>query len=180
MPTAKWPRLDRFVEHNIELPVATFKVSVAAREAALRDAALDKALEHGQGRRAHRRHANAAEANVFSTKRACPNCGTGFPELDPRLFSYQFEAMAGARAVSAQGLQLPEFDAEQSGEETVQVARRWKTSSAASANVPTAHGRALESGGAVMCLFRDLSIAALTDLPVKEFARHASSARSTW
>jgi hypothetical protein len=25
---------------------------------------------------------------VFSTKRACPNCGTGFPELDPRLFSF--------------------------------------------------------------------------------------------
>ena len=25
---------------------------------------------------------------VFSTKRACPSCGTSFPELDPRLFSY--------------------------------------------------------------------------------------------
>ena len=25
---------------------------------------------------------------VFSTKRACPTCGTSYPELDPRLFSY--------------------------------------------------------------------------------------------
>ena len=25
---------------------------------------------------------------VFSTKRACPVCGTSYPELDPRLFSY--------------------------------------------------------------------------------------------
>jgi excinuclease ABC subunit A len=25
---------------------------------------------------------------VFSTKRACPVCGTSYPELDPRMFSY--------------------------------------------------------------------------------------------
>jgi excinuclease ABC subunit A len=24
---------------------------------------------------------------VFSTKRACPQCGTSYPELDPRMFS---------------------------------------------------------------------------------------------
>ena len=47
LPTAKWPRLDRFIEHNIELPVATLKVNVAA-EAALREA-LDAALQHGKG-----------------------------------------------------------------------------------------------------------------------------------
>ena len=47
LPTAKWPRLDRFIEHNIELPVATLTVS-AAREAELRRA-LDLALEHGRG-----------------------------------------------------------------------------------------------------------------------------------
>ena len=35
LPTAKWPRLDRFIEHNIELPVATLTLS-AAREAELR------------------------------------------------------------------------------------------------------------------------------------------------
>ncbi len=47
LPTAKWPRLDRFIEHNIELPVATLAVS-AAREPELREA-LDVALEHGRG-----------------------------------------------------------------------------------------------------------------------------------
>ncbi len=47
LPTAKWPRLDRFIEHNIELPVATLTVS-AAREPELRRA-LDLALEHGRG-----------------------------------------------------------------------------------------------------------------------------------
>ncbi len=31
LPTAKWPRLDRFREHNIELPVADLVVSPATR-----------------------------------------------------------------------------------------------------------------------------------------------------
>ena len=39
---------------------------------------------------------------VFSVKRACPSCGTSFPELDPRLFSYNSRhgwcATATARA----------------------------------------------------------------------------------
>ena len=28
------------------------------------------------------------EVKVFSTRRACPTCGTSYPELDPRMFSY--------------------------------------------------------------------------------------------
>ena len=88
LPTAKWPRLDRFIEHNIELPVATLTVS-AAREAELRDA-LESALEHGRGvvHVARLRRSRGGAPRVFSTKRACPTCGTGFPELDPRLFSF--------------------------------------------------------------------------------------------
>jgi len=32
--------------------------------------------------------AHVGEVKVFSTKRACPVCGTSYPELDPRMFSY--------------------------------------------------------------------------------------------
>ncbi len=32
--------------------------------------------------------AHVGETKVFSTKRACPVCGTSYPELDPRMFSY--------------------------------------------------------------------------------------------
>src|SRR6202035_1045484 len=71
LPTAKWPRLDRFIEHNIELPVATLTLS-AAREPELRGA-LDLALEHGRGV-VHVASGADAAASVFSTKRACPNC----------------------------------------------------------------------------------------------------------
>ena len=89
--TTKWPRLDRFVEHNIELPVASLTVSARRRGGAARRrwtrrssmgaASCTFAIDSAA---APRRRA----ADVFSTKRACPNCGTGFPELDPRLFSF--------------------------------------------------------------------------------------------
>ena len=54
IPTKKWPRLDRFIEHNIELPVAELRVS-ASGEAALRGQ-LDLALLHGTDRAGQRRH----------------------------------------------------------------------------------------------------------------------------
>ncbi len=117
LPTAKWPRLDRFIEHNIELPVATLNVS-AAGEAELREQ-LDVALQHGRGV-VHVRtgvRCSSPLPSVFSTKRACPNCGTGFPELDPRLFSFNSKH-GWCKGCFGTGLQLPQFDAEQSGEES--------------------------------------------------------------
>jgi len=88
LPTAKWPKLDRFKEHSIELPVATLEVA-ARSEAGLR-AALQKALELGKGVVQVARHAGSKRENaaIFSTRRACPSCGTSFAELDPRLFSF--------------------------------------------------------------------------------------------
>ncbi|HXF45600.1 MAG TPA: excinuclease ABC subunit A, partial [Burkholderiaceae bacterium] len=47
LPTARWPRLDRFREHTIELPVGDLVVS-GASEGHLR-ALLQTALEHGHG-----------------------------------------------------------------------------------------------------------------------------------
>ena len=160
IPTAKWPRLDRFVEHNIELPVATLTVS-AAREGELRDA-LDVALEHGRG---VMHVADATDVAVFSTKRACPNCGTGFPELDPRLFSFN-SRHGWCKSCFGTGLKMAEFDAEQSGEES-----KWREVDAANVPCLECDGQRLNPV-ARHVLFRDLSIAALTDLPVQEFAAH--------
>jgi excinuclease ABC subunit A len=179
LPTAKWPRLDRFIEHNIELPVATLAVS-AAHEAELRQA-LDLALEHGRGvvhvEAAGGNSSSAAPASavapatataaatataVFSTKRACPNCGTGFPELDPRLFSFNSKH-GWCKTCFGTGLLLEEFDAEQSGEES-----KWRED-AAFVTCPDCAGQRLNPV-ALHVLFRDRSIAALTDLPVQEFS----------
>ncbi|MGE0496246.1 MAG: excinuclease ABC subunit UvrA [Ramlibacter sp.] len=100
LPTTGFPRIDRFKEHTIELPVADILVS-PANEAALR-AHLATALEHGKGvvhvlapldglraaMIAGVSTAGIGTVEVFSTKRACPVCSTSYPELDPRLFSY--------------------------------------------------------------------------------------------
>ncbi|HEV7613248.1 MAG TPA: excinuclease ABC subunit UvrA [Steroidobacteraceae bacterium] len=177
LPTAKWPRLDRFIEHNIELPVATLTVS-AKREAELRGV-LEVALEHGRGV-VHVAAAAGADlhAAIFSTKRACPNCGTGFPELDPRLFSFNSKH-GWCTSCFGTGLQLEDFDAEQSGEESA-----WREAGAAQAGAAQA-GAALAGPRSIVCpdcagqrlnpvalhvLFRDRSIAALADLPVQEFS----------
>jgi excinuclease ABC subunit A len=179
LPTAKWPRLDRFTEHSIELPVATLTVS-AAGEAQLREA-LHAALEYGKGVVHAQATATSAKASgagktgspgktgdpanitVFSTKRACPNCGTGFPELDPRLFSFN-SRHGWCKSCFGTGLTLPEFDAEQSGEES-----SWRDDGDMSTACPGCEGKRLNPV-ALHVLFRGQSIAALTDLPVKDFS----------
>ena len=98
LPTSPWPRIDRFKEHTIELPVGDLVIA-PEREAELREL-LAKALDAGKGV-LHllapldglnlddgATGAGVGTVKVFSTKRACPVCGTSYPELDPRLFSY--------------------------------------------------------------------------------------------
>jgi excinuclease ABC subunit A len=100
LPTSGFPRIDRFKEHTIELPVADGVVS-ATDEIWLRTQ-LAKALEIGKGQ-VHVLHqmqglaqamaegrstVGLGQLEVFSTTRACPVCATSYPELDPRLFSY--------------------------------------------------------------------------------------------
>ncbi len=100
LPTTGFPRIDRFKEHTVELPIASLHID-PKNEAALR-LALTVALQHGKGQV----HVLApldglqgamlagvstkaiGKLEAFSTKRACPVCSTSYPELDPRLFSY--------------------------------------------------------------------------------------------
>jgi excinuclease ABC subunit A len=100
LPVEPFPRIDRFKEHTLELPVAALVVD-PANEAALREA-LSRTLELGRGvlhllapldglaeaMAAGGTGAGVGTVKVFSTKRACPQCGTSYPELDPRMFSY--------------------------------------------------------------------------------------------
>ncbi|MFZ2738831.1 MAG: excinuclease ABC subunit UvrA [Burkholderiaceae bacterium] len=100
LPTTGFPRIDRFKEHSIELPVLSLDVR-PERETELR-AALASALTHGKGvvhvlsdlaglreaMLAGTPTAGIGRLQVFSSKRACPVCATSYAELDPRLFSY--------------------------------------------------------------------------------------------
>ena len=47
VPTARWPRLNRFKEHTIELPIETLEVG--ARSDSLLHGALARALDYGKG-----------------------------------------------------------------------------------------------------------------------------------
>ncbi|ABM63010.1 excinuclease ABC subunit UvrA [Halorhodospira halophila] len=86
-PTAQWPRLDRYREHDIDLPLGSLEVQPDA-EAALRER-LEEALDHGDGTVRIAPQDGGVEAErVWSTRRACPGCGQGFAEPDPRLFSF--------------------------------------------------------------------------------------------
>ena len=100
LPTQGFPRIDRFKEHTIELPVASLDIT-PENESLLRQS-LAQALEHGKGvvhvlshligLRAAMMAGSSTVAighlDVYSTKRACPVCATSYTELDPRLFSY--------------------------------------------------------------------------------------------
>jgi excinuclease ABC subunit A len=104
VPVDPWPRLDRFKEHTLELPVGDLVIA-PEREDELR-ALLARALDAGKGvmhllapldglayamdNGAHGTAVGAGigRVKVFSTKRACPVCGTSYPEPDPRMFSY--------------------------------------------------------------------------------------------
>jgi excinuclease ABC subunit A len=101
LPTTGFPRIDRFKEHTIELPVCDLDVT-PANEALLREK-LAVALEHGKGvlhvlapldglkgamLAGLASHQHIGKVEVYSTRRACPVCSTSYPELDPRLFSY--------------------------------------------------------------------------------------------
>ncbi len=84
IPTADWPRLDRYREHTIAAPFEPF-VGEAADEPRIREV-LERALALGRG--VVYLDPEGADREVISTERACPQCARSFEELDPRLFSY--------------------------------------------------------------------------------------------
>lgn len=166
--TAKWPRLDRFKEHNIELPVADLTVS-SNNETELREA-VRSALEHGQGvmsivwplGRLSEDMDAKLEQEHFSVKRACPSCGTSFPEPDPRMFSYNSKH-GWCTGCFGTGLKLQGFDAEQTGEETA-----WNAWYEGETHVCTScHGARLNPIARAV-LWKEKSIAELAGLPVSD------------
>jgi excinuclease ABC subunit A len=167
-PVSPWPRLDRYKEHTIELPVADVVVD-AANEAALRDA-VRRALDYGQGALSviwpldtlRDDAAAPLEQLHFSTKRTCPISGVSFPELDPRMFSYNSKHGWCPTCYGA-GVVMPDFDAEQSGEEAA-----WADSNLGEAKAcPTCHGQRLNRV-ALAVRWRDRSIAQLAGMSVSE------------
>jgi|YelNatPaOPRAMG01_1025707.scaffolds.fasta_scaffold03888_4 excinuclease ABC subunit A len=189
VPTEPWPRLDRFKEHTIELPVGDVVVR-ADNEEALRDL-LRRALALGKGvvlvlapldglAAAMQGDAAAAPMHslLLSTKRACPACGRSFRELDPRQFSYN-SPTGWCPTCYGTGEIIAGFDATQSGEEQTWIdataepapsAKGRAAVCAAGAPCPDCHGARLNRDSLAV-RFRGESIAALTARDVDDAAQ---------
>ncbi len=164
VPTDPWPKLDRFREHNIDLPLGELAIDPAA-EAELR-ALLAQALDIGKGlvRLVEVLDGAYCAETSFSTKRACPGCGQAFEEPDPRLFSYNSKH-GWCPTCFGTGNRLPGFDAEQTGEET-----QWQEADpSGSQPCLTCDGQRLRRE-ALAVRFHDHSIADLSALTVQQAA----------
>ena len=205
LPTASWPRLDRFREHDIELPVGEVTVlPETERELA---ALLSQALDFGAGRVAVLDAGRVAELDagrlpvldangwhepgipsapdapdvpdepvLFSVRRACPRCSRSFPELDPRMFSFNSRHGWCGRCRGA-GVELEEDDwrkgsADDAKSELADLEGD-RGGRGAAGNLRKGEGRICAAcGGARLCQrslsvgFKDRNIAEYSNLPV--------------
>jgi excinuclease ABC subunit A len=183
LPTAPWPRLSRFQEHTIELPVADVRVT-PANESALR-AGLAQSLEHGKGvvhvlgnletleRAMVKKDASLMRFTqaVYSVNRACPSCNKSFPELDPRLFSFNSKHGWCASCYGT-GVKLSGFDWDEEREKTgteEHVLDSWLEWLELEEPCPACAGKRLNREALAVRL-ENRSIAELTALPVEKVA----------
>ncbi len=167
VPTRNWPRLSRYREHDIELPVGNSDVS--AEEAAKIRQLLERALQFGKGTVYITAEGDGSIADgrraahaIFSTIRSCPGCGRSFEELDPRLFSFNSQH-GWCPDCYGTGALITEFEGEQTGEE-----KRWLDKSEGEWNLcPFCRGSRLKPE-ALAVTFRDRTIAELTGLSVTD------------
>ena len=115
-PTQPWPRLDRFKEHTVDVPIGQCRVEPASEKNLLE--LLSSALSYGKGTVyvESAGKSKRGEETVFSTANACLRCHRGFGEIDPRLFSFNSKHGWCERCFGT-GIEFPGFTEEQTGEE---------------------------------------------------------------
>ena len=78
------PKLDRYVKHTIELFIDELTAGPGEKERLTE--AVELALAQSRGLVSV--EAGTGEPALYSEKNACASCGISFPELEPRLFSF--------------------------------------------------------------------------------------------
>ena len=184
VPTQPFPRLARFLEHSIELPVAEVHVT-PENEARLRTS-LASAIEFGKGvvhiidgldsleRALAAKDPSLVKMSesVYSVNRACPSCSRSFPELDPRLFSFNSKH-GWCAACYGTGLKIDEVEWDEERQKTGtedHVLDSWLEWLEIDQVCSECEGRRLNRE-ALAVRYRSKSIAELTALPVADLAR---------
>jgi len=149
-----FPDLARFREHDVEALVGTFSLPPSGRRVppGLRDA-VDLALQVGDGLLQITEAGRPGPGEAFSTRRSCPSCSRGFPEPDPRMFSFHSPLGHCPECKGSGILGAPEEENGSANELT------------APEPCPACHGRRLNPAALAMRV-GDLSIADLTALSV--------------
>ena len=158
-PTAQWPRLDRFKEHNIDLPVGSMQVDVKHEAELLQ--LIQRAVDFGSG--VVKIGSTVKNEKLFSTQRACSSCQRSFPELDPRMFSYN-SRHGWCTDCFGTGVLIAGFDEEQTGEE-----RSWDTGDEEAIECPGCSGQRLKPES-LSVYFQDWNIADYTAQSIDDAA----------
>ncbi|RDH84641.1 MAG: excinuclease ABC subunit A [endosymbiont of Galathealinum brachiosum] len=172
--TSDWPKLARYKEHDIELPIGKLKIA-ANKEKECADL-LQQALDVGNGivivepLKATKKQVGE---RLFSTERACPSCGKGFDELDPRLFSYNSKH-GWCDSCYGTGETIKDFDEEQTGEEGAWL----ENEDDVSTQCKTCDGQRLNET-ALAVRFRKMSIAQLAAMSVDDSEKWFSKLKLT-
>ena len=162
--TENFPKLARYAEHCIELPVA--EISVSEKTLPELKAHVATALALGKGVVCALRMdapplpPHDPEIRFWSTRRACLSCGMNFPDPDPRLFSYNSK-MGWCPECFGTGVALKGFSADQTGNE-----QKWnEPDSALSGECPRCRGARLNET-ALAVKFRGKNISELCAMPI--------------
>lgn len=160
LSTENWPRLDRFKEHTIDLPVGSFLVDVN-HETDMK-ALIQRAIDFGSG--VVKIGSSKVRERLISTQRACPGCQRSFPELDPRMFSYN-SRHGWCESCFGTGEIIPGFDDEQTGEEG-----QWRSEDGEPVVCDKCEGQRLRPESLAV-YFQDWSIADYTALTISDAAK---------
>ena len=173
VPTKNWPRLSRYREHDIELPLGSFDVS--REKAAEISHLLERALQFGKGTvyiiyegNDNNTDGRPADQAIFSTIRSCPGCGRSFEELDPRLFSFNSQHGCCPECHGT-GALITQIDDERRGKEKKRI-----DAFEDGGDICSSCGGSRLRPEALAVTFRDRTIAELTGLNVEETHRFFS------
>jgi len=168
-PTDAWPRLDRFKEHTIDLPVGTLGLS--AKTEAEMVQLLQRGLDYGSGvvKVQSVGAGKRGQETLFSTQRACSSCQLSFQELDPRMFSYNSKH-GWCEGCYGTGVAMPAMN-EDELQEGVDIARPEADDGEELQHCEYCDGQRLKPES-LNVYFKDYNIADFTNLSIKDAGTH--------